>query len=236
MTTRSVHSIAERLNASRLAVQNSLSDPEVLALVSAYGFTADKLNAGGALYAAALKAVDARQAAAGAQQDATASLQKAEAAAREAYQSLAKTARAVVDRGGLIRMGLSGIEPHATAAFLAAAYTLFDNAVALPILKEFGFDAARLAAGRSQVAAYDQANQKQEAAKGAAQQATRDQEAALEAMEAWTAQYLKIARVALHERPQLLEKLGVTARTGRTAAQIAGRKKAAAARLAPKEE
>ena len=68
----------------------------------------------------------------------------------------------------------------------------------------------------------------QEAAKGAAQQATREQDAALHALDAWRAQYIKIARVALRYKPQLLEKIGVAARTAKTPALRVGRKKQAA--------
>jgi len=42
---------------------------------------------------------------------------------------------------------------------------------------------------------------------------------ALAALDAWRAQYVKIARVALRGKPQLLEKIGVPARTSGTAAQ-----------------
>ena len=69
----------------------------------------------------------------------------------------------------------------------------------------------------------------------AAQQATREQEAALSALNDWTAQYLKIARVALRDKKQLLEKLGVAARTTKTKAQRGAAKKAAATRAAKKK-
>jgi hypothetical protein len=71
-------------------------------------------------------------------------------------------------------------------------------------------------------------------AKGASQQAAQDQEAALKAMNDWVAQYLKIAKVALRGKKQSLEKIGVTARTTKTAAQRAAPKKAAATRAAKK--
>jgi len=48
------------------------------------------------------------------------------------------------------------------------------------------------------------------------------------------AQYLKIARIALRDKPQLYEKLGGVARSGRTAAQRQAPKKAAATRAAKK--
>ncbi len=67
-----------------------------------------------------------------------------------------------------------------------------------------------------------------------AQQATQEQEAALAKMNDWVAQYLKIAKVALRGKKQLLEKIGVIARTSKTAAQRAAPKKAAATRAAKK--
>jgi hypothetical protein len=61
------------------------------------------------------------------------------------------------------------------------------------------------------------------------------QDAALAAMSEWVAQYLKIAKVALRGKKQLLEKIGVAARTTKTAAQKAAPKKAAATRAAKKK-
>ena len=65
-------------------------------------------------------------------------------------------------------------------------------------------------------------------------QATQDQDAALVMMNDWVAQYLKIAKVALRGKKQLLEKIGVAARTTKTKAQRAAPKKAAATRAAKK--
>ena len=67
-------------------------------------------------------------------------------------------------------------------------------------------------------------------AKGAAQQGTIEQDAALEALNEWTAQYRKIAKVALRGKKQLLEKIGIAARTSPTKAQIEGKAKAALTR------
>jgi hypothetical protein len=145
-------------------------------------------------------------------------------------------ARAVFikDKAQLSALGLPGTMPLNTAGFLAAAYTLFDNARTLPALADYGYDSPKLQSERLKIAAYDTANQQQEAAKGAAQQATREQDAALQALNDWTAQYLKIAKVALSGKPQLLEKIGVVARTSKTAAQRAAPMKASATRAAKK--
>lgn len=233
MPTRPMTTTAQQLNAAQLAIVNSLADPEIKAAVAQYGYTTAKLNAGKRLYDTALAAVNAQKSGKGDQKTATADLKAKEKDARDAYQAAAKVARATLDKDGLAKLGLSK-EPRGTAGFIQAGYTLFDNAAESGLLAEFGYDADRLAAERAKIEAFDQANQAQEMAKGAAQQATQDQDAALAAMNDWVAQYLKIAKVALRGKKQLLEKIGVTARTTKTAAQRAAPKKAAATRAAKK--
>jgi hypothetical protein len=236
MTSKPKQTIAQQLNSAQLAISNSMSDPEIQSLVAQFGYPADKLNEGKALYDAALAAVNAEKADAGAQQESSRMLAQAEKSARDAYQSLAKVARAVFlkDKAQLNALGLNHNMPLDTAGFLAAAYTLFDNARTLPALADYGYDSPKLQSERAKIAAYDTANQQQEAAKGAAQQATREQDAALQALNDWTAQYLKIAKVALSGKKQLLEKIGVLARTSKTAAQRAAPKKTSATRAAKK--
>ena len=185
------------------------------------------------MYDAALSAVNAQIAAAGSQFQATSNLRIAETSARDAYQALAKVARAVFvnDNARLAQLGLSGSMPKSTAGFISAAYAIFDNANNVPEIKSalesFGYTEEKLASERQKISAYDSANQTQESWKGAAQQATRDQDTALKAMNAWLAQYIKIAKVALRDKKQLLEKLGVAARTTKTAAQRNASKKKA---------
>ena len=203
--------IADQLNAAQLAVDNSLADDEIKTLVSGYGYSAEKLAEGQALFNTAQSAVAVQEQATGAQQAASEALGTAKSAAFDAYQALAKVARAALPKSALAGLGLTGKMPRATAAFQTAANTLFTNAATFPALAEYGYGGLRLAAERAKIDAFVQADQAQEAAKGAAQQATRDQDAALKALNQWTARYIKIARVALRDKPQLLEKLGVRA-------------------------
>ena len=94
MTSKPKQTIAQQLNSAQLAISNSLSDPEIQSLVAQFGYPADKLNEGKALYDAALTAVNAEKSAAGTQQESTHVLEQAEELARDAYQALAKVARA----------------------------------------------------------------------------------------------------------------------------------------------
>jgi len=227
--------IAEELNIAQVAINNTLGDAEIKALVAGFGYTTAKLNKGKALYTTALEAVNATKGGRGSQKGATAALKAAKKDAHDAYQALAQVARAGLSPADLEALGLIDKEPRETSNFIAAGYTLFDNALTVPALTEFGYEADRLAAERAKIEAYDQANQTQEAAKGTKQQATAEKDVALAALNDWVAQYLKIARVALRGKPQLLEKIGIAARTSKTKAQQAAPKKAAATRAAKKQ-
>jgi len=225
--------IEERLTSAHIAVSNATADPEIQTLLAQYGYGAEKMAEGRGLYEAALQGVNDQTAAEDAQQQATAAAVAAEQKARDAYQALAQVARAVFtrDRSPLATLGLTGAMPRPAAGFLSASYALFDNAVRVASIRmalaEYEYDEARLEGERALIEAYDRARQAQEAAKAAVQQATGKQDVALQALGEWLSQFLKIARVALRGKPDLLEKLGIRPPGARTSGKGPGGKKAA---------
>ena len=216
---------ADLLSRAAQAIDNSLSDAGIRDVVATYGYNEAKLREGRALVDAALAASSAQLAANGEQQRATAALNQAEQTTRAAYQALSKLARASCDKPSLAVLGLTGSAPSTPGGLAKAAFNLFDNAPQVPALAGFGYDAKRLAAGRATADALQAADTAQGAAKGAAQQAALRQKAAFKALESWLALYIKVAKVALAADAQQLEKLGVIARTSKTAAQRAASKK-----------
>lgn len=229
--------IADRLNRARLALNNTQKDATLSALVGSYGYTAEKLDEGWQLYNAANAAVNTQAAALGTRRQATADAAAAEVRARASYQALAQLARAVFPIGSAQRatLGLVRIMPQRISEFLASAHTLFKNAANVPevsaALAAYGYDSVRLANEYAVIIAFDAAYAAQAAASGAAQQTTRVQRAALSTLDRWIAQYLKIAKIALREQPALIEQIG-GGRSGRTPAQRAAPRKAAATRAA----
>jgi hypothetical protein len=237
MPTKPTQSKLTQFGVARQIITNSLNVSEILDLVDGYNYNEDKLNEGMALVEAAEAASNTQTVKAGAQKTATETFLDARAAAKDAYQALAKLARAVYvhDPAHITALGLDGPAPKQTMAFLGAAFTLFDNAATLSALADYGYDAARLASERAKITAMSEADNAQEIAKGEAQQATVEAESALKAMNEWIAQYRKILRIALRGKKQLLEWLGIKARTSLTAAQREGIKKAAATRKKKEE-
>ena len=217
----------ERLNAAEKVIDNSLSNPEILSLVAGYGYSEARLREGRALLRDAKKAFEAQIAAEGAQKTATQEQAASRKIAYDAYQALAKVSRGVFrqDPPRIDALGLRGGVPARTGGFIALARALFNNAEAAPGLAEYGYDAARLASERAKIEAFAEAEKNQEIAKGKAQLATRAQQSAMAALDAWRLLYVRIAKVALRGKPDLLEQAGVLARNTKTAAQRAARRK-----------
>jgi hypothetical protein len=215
----------EQLGAAKLLIDASLADAEIKALVGARGYSAEKLAAGRQLFEAAEAAVSAQNLAESAQLAATAALAAAKTQAIAAYQALAKTARAVLPPTDLPGLSLNKAMPQGANAFSAVAGELFANAASIASLTEYGYDPATLAAERAKISAFEDANRLQETAKSQTISASVTQKAALTALNQWTAQYIKIARIALRAQPEMLKRLGVVSRVGPTAAQRAAHKK-----------
>jgi hypothetical protein len=76
-------------------------------------------------------------------------------------------------------------------------------------LTAYGVTAEHLGEAQTQLAAVAAANVAQQRRKGVAQESTRARDAAFVALNRWMRDFLAIARMALAEKPQLLEQIGV---------------------------
>jgi hypothetical protein len=221
MASRNATTIAGQLAAANMIIENTLAKPAILDRVTLRGYSARELAEGQQLYRTAVEAVDAQAAAAGAALLATDQAQAADKQAREAYQRLAQTARALFPLHSSQRKTLEvvGPMPHDTATFIAVATTLFNNALKVTeiniALAKYGYDTKTLQDERDTLITFQQAVQAQAGAQSASKQATRAQSEALDALQRWIAQYVKIAKIALKTQPELLKALGITTPSGR---------------------
>jgi hypothetical protein len=111
---------------------------------------------------------------------------------------------------------------------------VFDNLLTTKALAEYGYTPGKIAAERAKIEAYEKADLAQAEAIGTKEQSTQDLEAAFTELTDWTTTFVSVAKVALRPKPQLLEKLGIKVRSGKTAAQQAAPQKAAVTRAAKK--
>jgi hypothetical protein len=207
-------SIDERLLAAQVAIDNALGDAGIQAALDAFGYDAARLGAGRALYEDALALVNAQKAEYGDQYEASAAVRAAWDAADAAYMRTLKVARvalqddpkarAALMLGGDRKQSLSGWMDQATAFYT----NLLGDGDLMAAMAGFGFDAAKLEAEQALVEAVVEANLVQEREKGEAQDATKQRDASLDAMDAWMSDFKAIARVALEGNAQWLEKLG----------------------------
>ncbi len=80
-------------------------------------------------------------------------------------------------------------------------------------MAKFNITEEKLLAGKQLIEETVSLNAAQEKEKGEAQQATVERDEALDALEFWLSDFFAIARIALEEKPQLLEKLGIVERS-----------------------
>lgn len=233
-------SISGHLNKTEILISNALSESVIMAALSKVGYTPERMAEARTLLDSATARRDEHVALAGAQKEATAAATAAKKSAVEAYQEYSSLAKGAFKKSKetLTKLGLDNAMPRGEAKFIAAGKTLFENAASDPIVRDamlkYGYDDAKLQSEKEKLLAFEKADAAQKAAEGAAQNATDLQERAMKELKDWTAQFRKAAKIALKEKKQLLEKLGILVRATKTKAQRAAGKKAAATKAAKK--
>lgn len=213
--TRSHLTIDQRLTSMQLVLDAVAADSSMQETLSQFGYDEQRLEQGRQLYTSAADLQRRQQAEYGQQYAATDTVNAAWETADAEYTRLVKIARvALKNQPGLwTTLDLVGPRKPSLSGWLLQARQFYENALAQPIilaaLSSYGITAARLQAGRVQVAAVETANVEQNRERGEAQEATFKRDAALDEMDAWYSDFLSIARVVLNDTPQQLEKLGV---------------------------
>jgi len=229
-------SIGNQTTSAGTAINNSLRYPEVKAAVLKYGYTVARLNEGRALLNETITAVEIAKAKSSDKKSATADLKTAFGTAKRAYQGLAKVARAIFIKHPihLTALGLDNAMPKRMADFALAAQVLFGSGEypdgVAEALEANGYGSSTLSQERGKIAGFILALESRAGMKGDAKEATKEQRKALKELHEWHAAYIKIAGVALQDKPNLLEKLGILKRVSKTKAQRGAAAKGAVTR------
>ncbi len=207
--------IEELLQQGKTAIGNTLATPEIQAQFDKYGYTADGEMANGQTLLQALDDKNSdRKRLYALQQEATADFNGELAQVKRRYARHAKITSAVLaDTPELLgRLGLQGSRAGKFVEWHAQAQQFYREALAgsdlQTALAEGGLTVAVLQSGLGALDQVVATEQQQESAKGEAQQATPDRDAAATVFRDWMNKFWKIADVALADQPQWLERLG----------------------------
>lgn len=203
-----------RLSEAQLSIDNALNTPEILAIISPYGFSVDKLQEGRGIYESALAENKARTASRGSQLGATDRMTQAQRSTYQSYINHIKIARIVFqnDREANAALDLTGRRKRDLPGCIAQMKTFYTNALSNPAfvaaLGSYNITQTALSEGQSLVSALEAVNGQQEQAKGKQEDAIAGQSAAFRNMDQWMSKYKRVARVALEATPQYLSALG----------------------------
>ena len=208
-------SIDQRMLAAQVAIDNALTGTEIKPLLAEYGYDETRLNEGKALLTA-LQDLHQKQIQEYGEQYAASDFLKTKwDEANSLYMKHVKVARVALqeNRGSSQKLDLGGKRKVSLSGWLAQSNQFYINALAdadiLSKMNNFGITQAKLENGKQLVQEVEVANASQKKEKGEAQQATVDRDDALDKLNDWISDFIAIARIALEDRPQLLEKLGI---------------------------
>lgn len=229
-----------RIERYESTLKNSISNPEILSLVSAKGYPQEKLNEGLGLVDEARQKVGAKPAALGSMKEATSATVEAGKAAMEAYQDLSNVAKATFrDKPQkLATLGLDKPMPRNPEELAERGVALINNIAKDDAIKTamtaHGYPDEVLKAERAKFEECMELEAEQNSAKGQKEVSTDESQAAMNALDDWMMEYRRIAKVALRKKKNLMEKIGIKVRMAKTKAQRAAPKKAAATKAAKK--
>jgi hypothetical protein len=216
--------VEQQLNLANIAIDNALAEPSISQALDGFGYTLKRLYQGKQLREQARALYQSQKGAYGDVQTANDAYTAALKLARATYMRHLKIARIALEgeRGMRQKLGLAGERKHTQAAQLAQGQQFYANALSDTIilgkLAAFGITKDMLAEGQRQFNVVAQSDAARRLRQGAAGDVTQARDAALLALDAWMRDFKQIARIALRDRPQLLDMLGMDARATRRAA------------------
>jgi len=207
--------IEQRLTEAHIAITNVRASADLQAALAAYGYTPERIQQGELLRDTAKAHYQQKIAAYGGLRTAADALTSAERQAQTTYMRQIKIARLALydDRGALQALHLIGRRKPTLAGWLAQAQQFYAVALADHAIQDklaaFSLSRSMLQDGAQQIEAVAARHATRRQQRGTAQNATSQRDAALTELETWMRDLKTIARVALKDRPQLLEQIGV---------------------------
>jgi hypothetical protein len=209
--------IAQDLGGYQLTLTNA-TDPEILEATQNFNYDTERIAEGTVLLQQAQQLNIKQEKEYGEQYSATTVLDNAIDEFNDStYMPHIRLARKLFasDNGILSMLDVNGRRRWRYEEYISQARTFYYNALSTPqVLSKFSLvniTTETLQAGLDQLANLDLLRAAQKKESGEAQQATDDRDRAMDEINEWMSLYYTVAKIALADKPQLLEKLGVKA-------------------------
>jgi hypothetical protein len=202
------------LSAAKVALTNS-SHPQIAPVLAEYGYPDSIIAEGLALHTDAEKKQKDQVKEYGEQYTATDALAKAIAAANAPYIEQLELSRIAFknQRGVLAELAATGERKKNQAGWLSDATTFYSNLLAKPeyvaVIAKFGQTKEKLNTAFDLIKAANAALAARTKESGEAQTATKLRDAAIDLFDEWYSDFIAVAKIALKNKPELLEILGI---------------------------
>ncbi|MEE8307468.1 MAG: hypothetical protein V3R81_09395 [Gammaproteobacteria bacterium] len=203
----------EFLTRANVAIANTRNTPDILAAVEMFGYDSAVMQQGQDLLDTARALSDAQQKEYGEQYSATAAMNEAMAEADRIYSDHRKLAEMVFkgSSGQQAEIGLNQSKKRSFSGWLTQAERFYANLLAKPdmmaAMDRFRVTQGKLKRAQALVAQVKVLGETQQREKGEAQTATKERDAALDALDEWLNEFKTVAKIALADNAQMLEAL-----------------------------
>jgi len=208
-------SIADKLLNYGILINNAITDVEIANALTTYGYNSEKLNRGKSLLEELDVLVKKQIREYGEQFEATDNVNNLWKTANHNYMKTLKIARIVFKQNQVAHTALllGGLRKISLSGWLHQAQTFYrnleENADFQASLAQYSYTSEKLASEKALIDDLENAKNAQAKEKGEAQQATLDRDKKLDELDEWISEFTVIAKIALEDNPQWLEKLGI---------------------------
>jgi len=219
MPTRPKNAYEDKIYRYNLAIHNALNDPAVLTLISACGYDAKTLQEGKDLLEAVQLLFQEQKRKYGDQMRLTRQCKDTWAEVNKTFMRTRKLIRIVFgnDAGICRELMLTGPKKKDTPGWISQVSTMYDAVLRNPGYIEklaiFNYTKDKLEAERALLDTVKQRELEKEYRKTEARKATRKRDDMMRKLTSWMSVYRRVLRIALEDDAQLLEQLGIVARS-----------------------
>ena len=219
MATRRTSSEAATLEQYRVAFENVEKQPEIATVMTEFGYGPETVAEGKAMLGATRQAYETNKTEDDETSEAYNLFETKKEELAEIYSTDRKKAKVVFrnDPLTLERLGISGAMPRTYVRWLETVKTFYSEALADETIKNklarLRVTADGLNAANTLIGELESARAGYLREKGESQEATKTKDAAFSQLDDWMRDFYDVARIALDEKPQLLEALGLLVRS-----------------------